>query len=236
MQASCSAGAARAPLGHASSSSTARLLAPLARPGSSTPASTIRTPKGRSRGGRSPRAEPAGQIRRPSTPHPLVLQAAVGVHASLHNRPRRRARARRASWAGPGAPRWSRSRRTGTSTSQQQALVLVIDTAFLRHRYGTQERWPASSRRAAAATQRSARRSHAPTSTSRESSDFRPAELGGLIQRGRARAGHSPSDEADAPQHVELAPLLTAVAFDPARRHAPRLAWAALVRLTSAAQ
>ena len=72
------------------------------------------------------------------------------------------------------------------------------------------------------------------TSTSRESSEFRPAELGGLIQRGRARAGHSPSDETDAPQHVELAPLLTAVAFDPACRHAPRLAWAALVRLTSA--
>ena len=62
-------------------------------------------------------------------------------------------------------------------------------------------------------------------------SDFRPAELGGLIQRGR---GNSASDEADALQHVELAPLLTAVAFDPARRHAPRLAWAALVRLTVA--
>ena len=75
-----------------------------------------------------------------------------------------------------------------------------------------------------------------PTRNRALSSDFRPAHLGGLSERGRARAGHSPSDEADAPQHVELAPLLTAVAFDPARRHAPRLAWAALVRLTSAAQ
>mmetsp|Transcript_55273 Transcript_55273/g.132364 ORF Transcript_55273/g.132364 Transcript_55273/m.132364 type:complete len:211 (-) Transcript_55273:15-647(-) len=151
---------------HSSSSGKAH-RAGAARPGSSTPASTIRTPQGRSRGGRSPRAEPAGQIRRPSTPHPLVLQAAVGVHASLHNRPRRRARARRASWAGPGAPRWSRSRRTGTSTSQQQALVLVIETSFLRHRCGTQGRWPASSRRAAAATQRSARRSHVAGSSPR---------------------------------------------------------------------
>eukprot|EP00964_Phaeocystis_antarctica_P044568 scaffold25610_cov25-Phaeocystis_antarctica.AAC.1 len=75
-----------------------------------------------------------------------------------------------------------------------------------------------------------------PMSNRAVSSDFGPAQLGGLIERGRARAGHSPSDEADAPQHVELAPLLTAVAFDSARRHAPRLARAALVRLTSADQ
>jgi len=40
------------------------------------------------------------------------------------HRPRRRARARRASWAGPGAPRRSRSRWTGSTTSQQQPWCL----------------------------------------------------------------------------------------------------------------
>ena len=39
-------------------------------------------------------------------------------------RVRRRARARRASWAGPGAPRRSRSRWTGSTTSQQQPWCL----------------------------------------------------------------------------------------------------------------
>jgi hypothetical protein len=48
----------------------------------------------------------AGQLRSPRTPHVLEQHGVVGVHASLHNRPCRRARARRASWAGPGTPRW----------------------------------------------------------------------------------------------------------------------------------
>ena len=43
-----------------------------AHPGSSEPASTIRTSKERSRGGRSPRAAQAGRLRRPSTPPLLV--------------------------------------------------------------------------------------------------------------------------------------------------------------------
>ena len=51
-----------------SSSSSKSSTAGAARPGSSKPASTIRAPKGRSQGGRSPRAEPVGQIWRPSTP------------------------------------------------------------------------------------------------------------------------------------------------------------------------
>ena len=67
------AGAARAPLGEHSSATAAHSSAGAARPGSSEPASTIRTPKERSRGGRSPRADPAGQLRRPSTPHYLIL-------------------------------------------------------------------------------------------------------------------------------------------------------------------
>eukprot|EP00964_Phaeocystis_antarctica_P031354 scaffold17747_cov92-Phaeocystis_antarctica.AAC.1 len=50
---------------HSSSSGKAH-RAGAARPGSSKPASTIRTPQRRSRGGRSPRAEPVGQIWRPS--------------------------------------------------------------------------------------------------------------------------------------------------------------------------
>ena len=74
---------------------------------SSEPAPTIRTQRERSRGGRSPRAEQAGQLRSPRTPHVVEQQGVVGVHASLHNRPCRRARARRASRTGPGTPRWS---------------------------------------------------------------------------------------------------------------------------------
>jgi hypothetical protein len=41
-------------------------------------ASTVRTPRGRSRRGRSPRADEAGQLRRPSTPHVLVQICAAG--------------------------------------------------------------------------------------------------------------------------------------------------------------
>jgi hypothetical protein len=63
---------------HRSSAGAARL-------GSSKPASTIRTLNGRSRGGRSPRAAQVGQIRRLSTPHPLVQPALVlVVPASYH--------------------------------------------------------------------------------------------------------------------------------------------------------
>ena len=51
------------------------------------------------------RAEQAGQLRSSRTPHVLEQQGVVGVHASLHNRPCRRALARRASWAGSGTPR-----------------------------------------------------------------------------------------------------------------------------------
>jgi len=40
-------------------------------------------------------------------------------------------------------------------------MVLVLDTTSFRNSSAAQSRWPASSRRAAAATQRSARRSHA---------------------------------------------------------------------------
>ena len=77
-------GAARAPLGQQhSSGSTARLPAPLVLLGSSKLASTIRTPNGRSRGGRSPRAAQVGQIWRPSTPHPLVQPALVPVVSFL---------------------------------------------------------------------------------------------------------------------------------------------------------
>ena len=75
MQASCGAGAARAPLGHAAAQQQQRQSssAGAARPGSSKPAPTIRTPRGRSRGGRSPRAGPVGQIWRPSTPIRLCM-------------------------------------------------------------------------------------------------------------------------------------------------------------------
>ena len=41
-------------------------------------ASTVRTPRGRSRRGRSPRADEAGQLRRPSTPHVLVQICVAG--------------------------------------------------------------------------------------------------------------------------------------------------------------
>lgn len=69
----------------------------------------------------------------------FVQQGAAGLHASHHNRPRRRTRARRASRAGPGAPRRSRSQRTGTITSQQQALELVVDTLVPQHICSTQQ-------------------------------------------------------------------------------------------------
>ena len=51
----------------------------------SEPAPTIRTPVERTRGGRPPHAEQAGQLRRPSAPHLLVQQDAVGVQPSLHS-------------------------------------------------------------------------------------------------------------------------------------------------------
>ena len=60
--------------------------------------------------------------------------------------------------------------------------------------------------------------------------------LGGLIQRGRAGAGHSPSAKTDASQHMELAPISTAVAFDSACRHAPLLVLSPLAQLESADQ
>ena len=74
------------------------------------------------------------------------------------------------------------------------------------------------------------------TSTSDESSDFRPAHLGGLSERGRAHAGHSSSDETEAPQHVERAPILPALGFDSACRHAPLLVNSSLAQLASADQ
>ena len=58
----------------------------------------------------------------PKTKH-ATCPCAAGCRWSASqpaHRPRRRARARRASWAGPGAPRRSCSRWTGSSTSQQQ--------------------------------------------------------------------------------------------------------------------
>ena len=45
------------------------------RPASSKPAQMFRTPKGRSREGRSPRAKPLGQFRSPTMPRALVQQA-----------------------------------------------------------------------------------------------------------------------------------------------------------------
>ena len=45
-----------------------------------------RTPGERSRGGRSPRADRAGRIRRPSTPDPLVQEALVLVVPAGHSR------------------------------------------------------------------------------------------------------------------------------------------------------
>ena len=53
---------------------------------SSEPAPTIRTPVERSRGGRSPRAGQASQLRRLSTPHPLVQEALVLVVPASHSR------------------------------------------------------------------------------------------------------------------------------------------------------
>ena len=53
---------------------------------SSEPAPTIRTPVERSRGGRSPRARQASQLRRLSTPHPLVQEALVLVVPASHSR------------------------------------------------------------------------------------------------------------------------------------------------------
>jgi len=58
----------------------------------------------------------------PKTKH-ATCPCAAGCRWSASqpaHRPRRRARARRASWAGPGAPRRICSRWTGSSTSQQQ--------------------------------------------------------------------------------------------------------------------
>ena len=62
----------------------------------------------------------------PKTKH-ATCPCAAGCRWSASqpaHRPRRRARARRASWAGPGAPRRSCSRWTGSSTSQQQPWCL----------------------------------------------------------------------------------------------------------------
>ena len=75
-----------------------------------------------------------------------------------------------------------------------------------------------------------------PTRNRALSSDFRPAHLGGLSERGRARAGHSSSDETEAPQHLERAPILPALAFDSACRHAPLLVHSSLAQLASADQ
>ena len=55
---------------------------------------------------------------------------------------------------------------TSTSTSDI-CMWPALQCWLLRHSCGTQGRWPASSRRAAAATQRSARRSHAAGSSPR---------------------------------------------------------------------
>ena len=235
MQASCSAGAARAPLGHASSSSTARLLAPL----------VLAAPRRRRRSAHQKEdleeavlhvqnqlAKSGGRARHIRWCCRLLLECMPACTTDLTDEHEHDERAGLGQEHHDGTVHDGQ----GTSTSQQQALVLVIETSFLRHRCGTQGRWPASSRRAAAATQRSARRSHAPTSTSRESSDFRPAELGGLIQLARARAGHSSSDETEAPQHVERAPILPALAFDSACRHAPLLVHSSLAQLASADQ
>ena len=73
-------GAARAPLGQAAPQQQPSSSAGSAQPSSSEPAPTIRTPRERSRGGRSPRAEQAGQLRSPRTPHVLEQQGVVGVH------------------------------------------------------------------------------------------------------------------------------------------------------------
>jgi len=62
-----------------------RSSASAAHASNSEPAPTIRTPMERSRGVRSPHAEQAGQLRRPSTPHLLVQQDAAGVQPSLHS-------------------------------------------------------------------------------------------------------------------------------------------------------
>ena len=69
-----------------SSSSSKSSTAGAARPGSSKPASTIRAPKGRSQGGRSPRAGPVGQIWRPSTPTRWCRKLSCLVVPASHNR------------------------------------------------------------------------------------------------------------------------------------------------------
>ena len=50
---------------------------------------------------------------------------------------------------------------------QAAALVIMLDTHTFRHTGAAASRWPASSRRAAAATRRSARGPHAPRSSTR---------------------------------------------------------------------
>ena len=78
-------GAARAPLGQAAPQQQPSSSAGAAHASNSEPAPTIRTPVERTRGGRPPHAEQAGQLRRPSAPHLLVQQDAVGVQPSLHS-------------------------------------------------------------------------------------------------------------------------------------------------------
>ena len=131
------------------------------------PGRTIRTSKERSRGGRSPRAKQAGSFRRPKTRRPLQSKSFVACVGKVQLNAAEWREARWASWAGPRAPRQSRSRCAGTSMLQQPALVQVIGTAVLRHNCTAQRRRLASPRRAAAEAQRPARRRHAARTTPR---------------------------------------------------------------------
>ena len=73
------------PLGQAASQQQPSSSAGAAHASSSEPAPTSRTPIERSRGGRSPRAEQAGQLRRPSSPARLVQHGVDCVQPSLHS-------------------------------------------------------------------------------------------------------------------------------------------------------
>jgi hypothetical protein len=127
--------------------------------------------KERSRGGRSPHAEQAGQLRRPSTPHLLVQQDAAGVQPSLHSELADEDEHVTASRPGPS--KWNMMELFMTDRHQHlpaATMLHVLDSTPLRHSRTSQSNvvgQQASSRRAAAAARRSARGPHAARSGSR---------------------------------------------------------------------
>ena len=128
----------------------------------SEPAPTIRTPMERSQGGRSPHAEQAGQLRRPSTPHLLSCSRMqlVCSPACTPTSPTKTSTSSELAWA-----KWNMMELLMTDRHQHlpaATMLHVLDSTPLRHSRTSQCGRAASSRRAAAAARRSARGPHAP--------------------------------------------------------------------------